>query len=205
MSALALCMSPVVPGSRKMRNPILLIIFATLLASLSTSSAVASELISVELGIDAIHDRIVSLIEDRYELRAVETKGEQTDTMRSTSFLFAADLALRTPQILTTVGVQVLTAPGSNAGPFIAISFSAVPHLPKKVIKFDRLIEFCNRWNLSPYPIRLAVGNGHLTSLSIKVIEPDVTLSSRQLEREFHRVLQSVPRVLLELRLNHLI
>lgn len=180
-------------------------VLGLLLTFAVSTFSIAEEELSVDLGVSVIHQKLVSAISNRFGLQAVETKGDGHQTAQTSAFLFAADKSLRTPQIFATIGVQTLMAPGTGAGPFIAVSFAAVPRLQTKGITSDRLMEFCNQWNLSPYPIRLAVVDGRLTSLAVMVLEPGVALTFTQTQREFTRVLQSVPRVLLELRRNGLI
>jgi len=168
--------------------------------------AVAEETLSVGLSVSKIHERVVALVSKRYSLEGHEAKNEEARMAHTTAFFFAADPVLKTPQILVTVGVQQLIAPGSKAGPYIAVSFGAVPRLKvEDALDPNRLLKFCNQWNLSPYPVRLVVVDGNLTILSVVVIEPGVALSATQIQREFTRVLQSVPRIMLELRRNALI
>lgn len=164
------------------------------------ATGVANDEVSVDLGVSAVHERVVTIVKDHYGLHEVEQKVEKSQKVKTASFLFSADPALKTPEILATISVQALATSDTDKAPFIAISFSALPRITIDAPESSELSAFVNRWNLSPYPVRLAILAGHLTSLSVIVIEPGVSLSADRIQREFSWVLQSVPRILYDLR-----
>lgn len=193
--------------SRGTRNRQMRLLIALVLAILPLSATYGASdgPISVALGVEGVHARAVDVIKDRFGLKELTTKKPSDQEGRMTAFIFAADPKARLPEILVTIGVQALILSKTKRVPYIAISFNAMPRLVLRSADQDRLLAFCNQWNQSPFPVRLSVVDGQLASISVIVVEEGVTLTAVQLQREFVRVLQSIPRILLELHRSRLL